>query len=71
MQIEMLKVGDIVIANQKTPYTITINGWKGRVTHIRKNVFDALGVDGCETNSGDDFTDLIPDYFNILKFKEE
>lgn len=74
MKNAILKKGDIVIAKYDVGrYSITKNGWKGKVTAISSsssNFFDAIGIDGYETNNGLPFGDLDLDYFDIYKFCE-
>ena len=68
----ILKKGDIVMAKYGLGrYSITKDGRKGKVTAIRSsNLFDAIGIDGYETNDGLPFGDLDLDYFDIYKFCE-
>lgn len=72
MEKAILKVGDIVIAKHDTGrYRITKDGWKGKVTAVHSSdFFDALGVDGCQTDNGMPFEDLDLNYFYVYRFCE-
>lgn len=68
----ILKIGDIVMAKYDTGrYKITRDGWKGEVTTVHSsNFFDAIGINGCQTDNGMPFEDLDLDYFYIYRFCE-
>ena len=40
------KIGDRVIAQRDAPYSITTNGWRGRVVEISKYTDDNIFVKG-------------------------